>query len=150
MNKFLAWFRGLSLFAWHNQRIKQQQDLLKEADRLVEYWYQSYYNEVFKVEEHNKVLKDRIDEWIARSESSRYKQLYEELRDKVPGMLSAQKQEMLRDAVYARVHSLILEKAYIEELAARQARMLDWIQKEMRLMYPNIIKRASALNGDSS
>lgn len=102
--QFLRWFRRTSLFDWHNRQI----DLHVKAHAVT--------CEVLEAAlVKNEVLQRRIDEWIARSEGSRYKQLYDELKNK---------------------------PHYLEAHANRQAKMLNWIGAEMKTMYPNLLDKA--------
>jgi len=104
MVKFIKWFRNLSLFNWHNQRIKQLQLQVKHSQILYEY-----------EKECRLVLVNRMNEWISRSEGSRYRNLYEELKNK---------------------------PNHLEAHCNKQAKIINWIRAEMATMYPKLVDKA--------
>ena len=95
--KLFRWYRSLPIFDWHNKEIRK----LKR--------------ELVSVKEHKDVLQERIDSWIARSEGSRYKELYLELKNK---------------------------PHHLEAHANKQAKIINWIQAHMSTMYPRLVEKA--------
>ena len=115
MNKLLRWFRSLSLFDWHNKQIQywiQAYKFLEEQDTII---INREREMVAILDDRLRLLQTRMDEWIARSEGSRYKQLYDELKNK---------------------------PHYLEAHANRQAKIINWIQAHTSTIYPGLVDKA--------
>lgn len=93
IQRLLKWYRNLPFFEWHNKRYHEIKRKLVQAEACRD------------------VLQERIDNWIARSEGGRYRELYLELKNK---------------------------PHHLEAHANRQAKIINWLQAEFNgsLHYP--------------
>lgn len=111
--KFLAWYRKLSIFRWHNEYLES----------VVQKWSDALREESHRAddaEEKVRILQNRLDEWIARSEGSRYRKLYEELKNK-PNHLEAHANYQAKVINYLQA-SLVTMSPRLVDLAKEKAR----------------------------